>query len=373
MAYEPLESSRADSLITVEPAPAADTGADWKAPVLTQTERHRCPHRLRFRDLNGKGRVKAAAAFVLIVLSWTVIAVISFFGAVAIGVGFGESRAVIAVSGLLLSCSAVLQPFGLIALARVWKRPHRPNDVVIGLAVVGFVLYLVALVLLLPSGGIIVPALGAVPLALVLRQLISFRGSLYGRDSCRTHPVFPPAILALLTHDPGPLEAVKPEPGRFRVRDCPHRIGFGELRVRYRVASVVNSLLLAAYVAMVIILWAEVLASASVAVGGSAFTADVFGFLVPLGNLCSLMEILARSKRYHRASPFVSVGAFVGYGSTLAAGLWLGLSMPVSLVVIALTAYWAYSAAYAMRHLPPRSECASLSEPPLVIQRMRKA
>ncbi|MEV3935396.1 hypothetical protein AB0K52_05370 [Glycomyces sp. NPDC049804] len=374
MAYEtpepPLpdavpDAPRADPQVTVEAAPVV-AASGWAALAPTGTERHRCLHRVRFADLNAKGRAKRALSAVALWSGGAVTAIGLFFGLICIGAGVQGEVGLLVAAGLTLVCGLVLQAVGAVALAVVWRRLHRPSDPVIGLAAAGFVLLAVSLALfmVLAESGQGFLALVAVPYAWILWQLVAFRRSLYPRGSCRTHPGLAPAVLALLRDERVP---------RFRVADCPHRFGFGELRVRYRVAAVVNSLLLTGYVAMVFILWAEVLVAASLAVGGSGFAAVVIALLVPLGNLFSFGEILARAKRYHRASRAVCVGAFAGYGSTVAAGLWLELGMPVSLAVIALTAYWAYSAAFAMRHLPPRSECASLSEPPPVVQRMLKA
>ncbi|MDN3241106.1 hypothetical protein [Glycomyces tritici] len=361
----PVEPPRADPQISVEAAPVPSAGTPgWAEPVMTRTERRKCPHWVRFADLNTKGRTRRALAVLAIWTSWAVVVIGLFAGLAGMTAGIEKGAQLPAIGGLALACGAVLQAVSAVALASAWRRLHRPKDLVIGLAVSGFLVHLLGLALFLTivDSKHLLLAVAAVPYALVLWQLIAFRNSLYARGTCRTHPGLPPAIRALL----------KDETARFRIADCPHQIAFGDLRVRYRVLSVANTFLLIGYIAAVLLLW-SVPVSPPFSFEGDEFVLIALGILLPVGNLFSLSEIWTHSKRYHRVSPGMYVGAFTGYAMTLLAGLWAGLSMHLSLAVIVLTIYWASSAAYAMKHLPPRSECASLREPPPVVQRMLKA
>ncbi|MDA1360503.1 hypothetical protein O1R50_12770 [Glycomyces luteolus] len=373
MSYEPLEPPRSDPPITVEPAPTDDSTAAWTEPVLTETERHHCPHRVRFGNFNAKGRFAFAGNVVAIWSSWLGIMFGTFFGLAGLAVGFENSDLFPAVAGLLLVGSGVLQAVGAIGLALAWKRLHRPSDIVIGLAAIGFLVFLAAVAMMLVStrsfGSALVPcALAAMSFAFVLRQLLSFRDTLYKRGTCQTHPGFSPAFRALLRNDPGPL-AVMPEPVRCRVADCPHRFEFGDLRVRYQAVAIANTALLVAYLLTLLVMMA-VLSSRRAAADGVEAMPLVLMLLFAMLNMLSFREINVRSKRFHRASMRLYVGAFAGYAFTVAIGMWLG--GPVSFIAVALAVYWAFSAAYALKVLPPRSECASLRELPPSVQKVLK-
>ncbi|WP_205324086.1 hypothetical protein [Glycomyces sp. YM15] len=329
---------------------------------------------MRFGNLNAKGRLAFAGGVVAIWSSWLGIMFGTFFGLVGLSVGFETNDLFPAVAGLLLVCSAVLQAVGAVGLALAWKRLHRPSDIVIGLAAIGFLVFLGALAMMLVStrsfgSGLVPFALAAMSFAFVLRQLISFRSMLYRRDTCHIHPGFSPAIRALLRNDPGPLAAM-PEPARFRVGDCPHRIQFGDLRVRYRVVAIANTVLLMAYLLTLLVLMA-VLSSRSPATDGVEAMPPVLMLLFAMLNMLSFWEINVRSKRFHRASIRLYVGAFAGYALTVTIGMWLGGL--VSFIAVALAIYWAFSAAYALKVLPPHSACASMRELPPAIQKMLRA
>lgn len=380
MSCEPLEPPRSDPPITVEAAPIPDAAApDWTEPVLTGTARDRCRHRVRFHDLNEQGRGRAGLAFAAISLTWGVITIGAIVGLAIVPEGVENADRLLTLGGLILVCSALLQAVGAVGLGSVLRRLHRPGDIVIGLAAAGYLLFLLVLVLLLTA---VEPAyyflviVAALPFAAVLWQLIALRNTLYGRGTCRTHPGFPPAIRALLKHDPGPF-AVMPEPTRFRVADCPHRLEFGRLRRRYQVMSLVNTALLLGYLGAMLVLMAALVARREFAAGGPGYeaTALALAVLLPLINLPAFQEVNVRSQRYHRAPFGLYIGAFIGYALSAATGIWgaIVLGGPMSLIPTALAAYWAFSAVVAMTGLPPRSECGSLREPPLVIRKMLKA
>ncbi|MEU5155548.1 hypothetical protein [Glycomyces sp. NPDC021274] len=372
----PAEPPRADPQIFVEAAPIPGASAPgWAEPVVTRTKRHRCPHWVRFADLNAKGRGRRALSVLAVWSSWAVIAFGLFAGLAGVFAAFEKGAEPVAFGGLTMACGAVLQAVSTVALAWAWRRLHRPKDFVIGLAASGFLLHLIGLGVFLTivdsHHAVLVAA--AVPYALVLWQLVAFRNMLYPRDTCRTHPGLPPAILALLKDDPV-LHAASQGSPQFRVADCPHRLEFRSLRGGYRVMAVVNTVLLMGYVGSLLNLMADMLALSEFAPeredGALAFV-----LVLALGNLCSLAEMHARSTRFHRAPLHIAIGAFIGYAATFAAGIWAwgDVATPALLATLALAAYWASSAAYAMKHLPPRSECASLREPPPVIQKMLRA
>lgn len=365
MSYEPLEAPRTDPLITVEAAPTDDSAAaEWTEPVVTRPEHHQCQHRLYFHDLNAKGRLAFAGGRAAIWSSWPVIVFGAIFGLGGLIGGVANDNTMLAVGGLLMVCSAVLQVVGAVGLALTWKRPHRPNDVVIGFAAIGYLLFLIVVGMILAATKLVGFAFALVPFAFVLWQLISFRVNLYWSGTCRTYPGFPPAIRALLKRDPGPF-AVIPAPARFRVADCPHRLEFRKLRGRFQVATLMNTVLLYGYLVAMLVM----VSSRRVVDGGEG---DAIGVLVMLllvlSNLFGVQEIKVRSKRYHRASTSLYIGAFFGYAMTVVIGIWLG--GPASFIAMALAAYWAFAAAYVMKVLPPRSECASLREPPPAVQKM---
>jgi hypothetical protein len=363
----PAEPPRADPQIFVEAVPNA--GAEgWTEPVLTRTERHRCPHWVRYADLNAKGRIRRMLAALAIWMSWAVIVTGLFVGLASVAEGLEADGELAAIGGLAIIGGLVVQAVSTVSLTMVWRRMHPPSDLTIVLGVNGYLLLLIGLGLFLAIADSLFPvaAVAAMPYAYILGQLIAFRNELYPRETCRTYPGLPPAIHALLK------DQYRTGSARFQAADCPHRVEFSALRPRYRVASVVNFFLCLGYYGVVGFLWLAQW-SPPVSFSGDEAVGHVLVVLLPVGNLFALGELHARSKRYHRAGETVYIGAFVGYATTLAAGLWAGLGMYTSLVVIALTIYWAYSAAYAMKHLPPRSECASMTEPPPAIQKMLKA
>jgi hypothetical protein len=191
--------------VTVEAvAEGADGSSDWAGSVVTRTERHQCGHRLWFQHLNTAARVRAVGGMAALAVSWTVIAFGCLLGVALLlhGAVTGNPRSVLL--GLLLVIGTVLELFGAIAFASVWRRPHRPPDAVLVAAAVGFLVFLTAAGVLVVFADLYVAPLFAVPFAVVLWQLFWFRQVLYGRDSCRTFPGYAPAVRAMLEHDPGP-------------------------------------------------------------------------------------------------------------------------------------------------------------------------
>jgi hypothetical protein len=357
MEYEPPERARFDPPITVESAMSVDTDAsEWTEPVAKRPERHRCTHGLRFSDLNARGRTTAVGLIAVIAASWALIVLGFLVGLGLIAAGFADGDQRLAVVGLLLACGTALQSFGVVALASACRRPHRPHDVAIALAAVGLLVFLIALVMLVAIADMVAAPALAVPFAAVLVHLFRFQSALYGRDTCRTHPGHAPAVRELLAHDPGPA-IVAPE--RFRVRDCPHRLKFGMLRRRSQVMLIVNTVLV--YVYFALLLW----------------MISLNELLVPalLSGLIGIVELSARSQRYHRASTWVYVCAFAGYALAGAAGVWAAVTFgePLLFAVPVLAAYWCFSAWFALTQLTPRSACRSMMEPPPAIRRMLKA
>jgi hypothetical protein len=358
---------------------AAEEGAAgdpaWAGSVVMRTERHRCGHRLWFQHLNTAGRVRAVGGMAALAVSWTVIV----FGCL-VGIGLaidgtvhGSPRS--GLIGLLLVVGTVLQLFGAVAFASVWRRPHRPHDAVLVAAAVGFLVFLTAAVLLVVVADLYVAPLFAVPFAVVLWQLFWFRQVLYGRGSCRSFPGYAPAVRAMLEHDPGPY-AVLPEPVRFRLEQCPHRLPFGELRRSAQVMSVVNTVLLLAYFA--VLLWLMFVLVSRPEFGRAGPGHEAVAYLaagtIMLLNMPGFQELKARSQRYHRAAVGFYPAAFAGYALTAAVGFWSAVVLggPATLVVTLLAAYWAYSAWVALTRLPPRSACGAMQAPPPVVQKMLK-
>jgi hypothetical protein len=370
MSYEPLDPARTDPPIYVEAAPTDDSGtADWAEPVVTRPEHRECPHRLYFRDLNPKGRLAVLGGRFAIWSAWLVIVLGTVFGIGGLLGGLDTRDVALAIGSLLMVCSGVLQAVGAIGLALTWRRPHRPSDVVIGLAAVGYLLFVIVVGMILAATQLIGFAFALAPFAFVLWQLISFRGTLYWRGTCQVYPGFPPGINALLSN-PG-LSPAKPDPNKFSIETCPHRLEFRQLRGSAQVMSIANAILLGAYMFVVLMLTAALL----VVDNEREAAATVMALLLPLANLPAFHEVNLRGKRYHRAPLTVSIGAFVGYATTLTTAvlIWPGPDIRIPIGAMLLAAYWAYSAAVAMKILPPRSVCASLREPPPAIQRMLKA
>lgn len=367
----PAETPRADPQIFVEAAPIPSAAAPgWAEPVVTRTKRHRCPHWVRFADLNAKGRSRRALSVLAVWSSWAVIAVGLFAGLAGVFAAFEKGAEPVAFGGLTMACGAVLQAVSTVALAWAWRRLHRPKDFVIGLAASGFLLHLIGLGVFLTivdsHHAVLVAA--AVPYALVLWQLVAFRNALYPRDTCRTHPGLPPAIRALLRHDP---ESVDPGATRYRTADCPHRLRFGDLKGRYQAMTLFSTVLVLAYLVALLVMMALV-SSRRAASGGVEPMPLIVMLLFAMLNMVCLQEISVRSKRFHRVPTPLFIGALAGYAFTVAVCMWTG-GGPVAFATMALAAYWALVAVYAMKHLPPRSECASRPELPPVIQKMLKA
>jgi hypothetical protein len=372
MASDAPVPGRHEPPVTVEAAASgAAGGPDWAGSVVTRTERHHCAHRLWFQHLNTGGRVRVVGGVVALAVSWTVI-VFGFIVGLALLINGADSPRP-GLIGLLLVIGTVLQLFGVIAFASVWRRPHRPQDAVLVTAAVGFLVFLTAAVLLIVVADLYAAPLFAAPFAVVLWQLFWFRQVLYGRSSCRTFPGYAPAVRAMLEHDPG-LYAVLPEPDRFRLEHCPHTLPFGELRRSAQVMSVVNSVLLLGYVAA--LLWLMFVLVSRPEFGRAGPGHEAVAYLaagtIMLLNMPGLQEMKARSQRYHRAAAGYYAAAFTGYALTAAIGFWSAVILddPATLIVTLLAAYWGLSASFAFTRLPSRSACGALQAPPPVVQKM---
>jgi hypothetical protein len=363
-AERPAELLPGDPQISVEAASDAPVSG-WAEPILTKTERSRCTHWVRYADLNAKGRARRALSVTAFWSCWVVVPVGLFVGVMAFAEGIDSESGLVALVGLALSWGFALQAVSAVALALTWRRLHRPKYFVVGIAASGYTALLLGLGLSMAIVGshhaMLVAA--ALPYGWMLWQLIEFRKTLYRRDTCRSYPWLPPAIVAMLK-SPAASGAK-----RFRAADCPHRLEFGALRVRYRLVGVANTLLFLVYFAVVGLLWAMD-PDPPFAFDGNWVVTAVLGLLFPVGNLLAVSEIYAHSSRYHRSPTVLYVGAFIGYATTVAVSFWVGLGVIGSLPVIALTTYWAWASVYSMKHLPPRSECANLREPPPAIKRM---
>jgi hypothetical protein len=365
------ESGRQEPPVTVEAAEGAFGSPDWAGSVVTRTDRRPCAHRLWFRHLNTGGRVRRVGGVVALAASWTVIG----FGLIVALVLLLLGDRAAAFIGLLVGVGTALLAFGAVALASAWRRPHRPHDAAIVAASVGFLMFLIAVALFVIVARLYAAPLLAVPFAVVLWQLFWFRQVLYGRDSCRTYPGYAPAVRAMLRHDPGPY-AVLPEPDRFRLERCPHRLQFGELRRAAQVMSVVNTVLLLAYFAA--LLWLMFVLVSRPEFGRAGPGHEAVAFLaagtVMMLNMPGFLELKVRSQRYHRAAVGWYPAAFTGYALTAAVGFWSAVVLggPATLVVTLLAAYWAYSAWVALTRLPPRSACGAMQAPPPVVQKMLK-
>lgn len=370
MEYESPELVRNEPAITVEAASGdAAFASDWTGAVGTPA--HHCPHRLRFQDLNANGRRQARISRLAIASSWMVIGFGLLLGLMLVTTGFTDGDQLAALVGLLLLCGMVLQSLGAVALALTWRRLHRPRNATIGAAAVGLLGVFVAAVLLFLFTELDAALLLTVPPAVVLWQLFQFRARLYDRETCRAYPWHAPAVRAMLEHDPSPY-AVVPGPYRFRVKDCPHKLELRALRRRYQVLSIVNTLLLILYVAGQVILVADLFALNEF--GGVWVGYDVMALaLLPLIRI-AYQEVAVRSRRYHRAPVWLSVGAFAAHGLTAAASVCAAVVLGdlLMLATAGLAAYGCYWTAVAMTRLPSRAECRSLREPPPIVQKMLK-
>ncbi|MFG3341700.1 hypothetical protein [Glycomyces sp. NPDC048151] len=381
MEYESLEppfSGRSAELFPVDPQITVEADPDapdsgWAEPVPTGPEYHRCPHWLRFADLNAKGRMAAVGGVAVVGLSWAVIVFGLLVGLGLAVVGFGDDDLRLALIGLLLVCGSVLQSFGAAALTRSWRRLHRPGEAAIPFAAVGFLVFLAAMGAIVALAEIRIAPLFALPFAVVVWQLFWFRSRLYGRDTCQAHPGHAPAIRALLRHDPGSFAAM-PVAERFSARDCPHRIRFGDLHRRYQAMAIANTVLLYLYIGAVIWLVFVLNPRPDVDLSGPGTDlAHAFSVLaLALVTLAGVLELGERSRRYHRAPVLLFVAAFCGYGLVICLSVWAAvvLDEPSALAVAPLAAYWAVSAGFALVRFPPRSECRTLEGPPPFLQKM---
>jgi hypothetical protein len=376
MEFDATQPGHNEPSVTVEPASGGAAGdPDWARPVVTRTEHHQCGHRLWFQHLNTGGRVRAVGGVVALAVSWTVLVFAFIVGLTLLIEGAVDGVQMLALIGLLLVVGAALQLFGAVAIASVWRRPHRPHDAVIVTAAVGFLVFVTATVLLVVFADIHAAPLFAVPLAAVLWQLFWFRQVLYGRGTCRTYPGYAPAVRAMLEHDPGPY-TVLPEPDRFRLETCPHKLEYAELRRSAQIMSTVNTILVWAY--FVVLLWLMFVLVARPEFGRAGPAHEAVAYLaagtIMLLNIPGMQELKARSQRYHRAAIALYVAAFTGYALTAAVGFWCAVILddPATLVVTLLAAYWAYSAWIAVTGLPSRSACRAMQAPPPVIQKLLK-
>lgn len=363
-------------VVTVEAAPFAATSApDWIAPAGPAAPlvvpRAYCPHRYRFRDLRARGRLGVVGAKIAIAVNWFFVFVGIFGGMGVLIGGLTDADRPEAFAGFVMISGAVLLAVGNVALAHALEWLHRPNDVVIVLSSIGFMLFLVGTVLFVLRAEVLGLMLFALPGAFVTGTLWWFRSALYDRRTCHTHPGFSPAIRAMFKQDPGYFAAaVAPGGRRSWIEACPHRVRFRDLRGRYQVLSIVNSVLYCLYFSAAGVCSVMVLDRKA---GGVAAALAIAWLTLHL-QVPALIELHLRSKRYHRAPLGLYPAAFAAYGLVAAVSIWMAVldGNPAVLGLAALALYYGSLAVNAMKKLPPRSACRALPDLLPEVERLLK-
>ncbi|MCD0442566.1 hypothetical protein LO763_02870 [Glycomyces sp. A-F 0318] len=186
--------------ITVE---AADPRSGARPNAVDPTPEHPartppCPHRVRLRDLGPTGRLLCAGGLLVLTAAWPVQIIGLFIGGFLLSLGAGFAGHFPITTGLALLLGAMLTSVGVFAVHLTWKRPHRPDPVMLWLSTAGAVLTLFGTVLLGRWFDWHWAAVFTVPSALVAALLWHLRTLLDDRDDCETEPDLPPRAKALL-------------------------------------------------------------------------------------------------------------------------------------------------------------------------------
>ncbi|SDD51078.1 hypothetical protein [Glycomyces harbinensis] len=179
--------------ITVEAGDPLLDARPNAAPATSEPEPvPQCPHRVRVRDLNSTGRLLYAGGMFALVLAWPVLIVGLFIGGFLLSLGAGFAGHFPITAGLALLLGAMLTTVGVFAVNLTWKRPHRPDPVMLWLSTAGVLLTLFG-----------TSALGrwmdwhwapafTIPSALIAALLWYLRTLLDDRNDCEAEPDLPP-------------------------------------------------------------------------------------------------------------------------------------------------------------------------------------
>jgi hypothetical protein len=197
-----LEADPPEPLITVEPAPSEDRGADWAHaqhlgphPVAPPG---RCPHRVRVRDLKASSKI----VFTLTVPLMCGSALLGFagliFGLLMTGAGFAKAEPALFIIGPIIVVASAVFESGFIVCVRVWRGLHKPGRLVCVLNTVAPAMLLMLAAFLKLGGGPAWLFLFGVPPMAVMVVLWYFRAVLYHPGTCGYHPWLPVRIQQLV-------------------------------------------------------------------------------------------------------------------------------------------------------------------------------
>lgn len=160
-------------------------------------------------------------------------------------------------------------------------------------------------------------------------------------------------------------------PQRYRAKDCPHFVPFGDLRSRYRITEALRPAVSVLYLVGTMQYLAPLISLAlDEPDAGGWFAAAVITLILMPFNLVGVREAHRSSKRLHRPSVVALVVSLLGHAVILLFSVQsVVYGMPLAAVCALATLYQAVDLVAATATLPRRAACRSL---PAVIPAMRK-
>jgi hypothetical protein len=203
MDHEAPDAPGGELRITVEAeAPVLGARPDAAPPASEETAQPPCPHRVRARDLGPTGRLLYTGALLVLIAAWPVQIIGLFIGGFLLSLGAGFAGHFPITAGLALLLGAMLTTVGVFAIGLTWKRPHRPDPVMLWLSTTGVLPTLFGTTLLGTWMDWHWAPVFTVPSALVAALLWYLRTLLGDREDCDTEPGLPPRATAFLNPAP---------------------------------------------------------------------------------------------------------------------------------------------------------------------------
>jgi hypothetical protein len=284
------ERERSDPQITVETAHSTEPG---HAARVT-----RCPHRIRWGDMNPATKYYMAEIVVMAIGAILVAGWCLAEGVIALRGSLPGGDFDLALAGFVATLLALPLALGGIESLRGVRSMHRPHDAVDYLHNAALVVMVVGLIVLASGREWIV--LAAIPAMAVANDLRTSRKYLRDRSTCRTDPTLPPEVLAGMstwTADPPVDREIAAVEGRL----CWHFIEWKHLRPWALVEFFVHRALRLAYLGGAAVLYLAVL------VDYSAFLADLPGDDFVVMTLLVLVPLALHGYAYNewRSGPYL--------------------------------------------------------------------